>query len=309
MTYARHTGRTIALPTKSMRAPTLQLLSDSGIAVEVTHERSITADVKGLPGICRAIFAPVEMIPKLVFDGIADIGITGTDRVNSPCLREWPIQFSRNTNGGTRCVIFARADDWTNDIADLRPFRPEEMLADEREVANEYPERTREFFHENGIELKNRDDWTRSAEIAVVEKVCQYGVALVETGTSLAVNGLKEIATIFYSSMVLITHWPRDDTKKDDEFFETATFLSQLLNGTLAARDSIYLCMNAPADKVAAICMELPSMNSPTIQPLMDKNFCAIAAVVPAKEVNAIIKRLMALGARDFVKETPSAVM
>ncbi|MDZ4227397.1 MAG: ATP phosphoribosyltransferase, partial [Patescibacteria group bacterium] len=90
---------------------------------------------------------------------------------------------------------------------------------------------------------------------------------------------------------------------------DVAQFLSALLVGTLEVRDQMYLLLNAPTADLEEILAVLPSLKSPTVQPLADQGFCSVSAIVPSTQVNTIIRRLQKLGASGFVTLPPSTVM
>ena len=178
-------------------------------------------------------------------------------------------------------------------------------------IASEYPVETQAFLEKHGISIPVIP--TRSAEVMVFTRAYRYGVALVETGTTLDVNRLVEIegGTIFESSAVIVarTDVGRWDIAGDFGYVELFKFLPALLAGGCKALSSVYLLMNAPVGKIEEIRKVLPALKSPTIQPLADLGFCAIGAVVPAKDVNAIIWALREHEATGFVTLPPSIVM
>ncbi|MDP2649044.1 MAG: hypothetical protein Q8P19_04080, partial [bacterium] len=70
----------IMLPTgKSLEKPTLDLFEAARINIRRPHPRTIRCKVEGLIGVSQAIFCRPDMIGKMVAEGVADFGITGSD--------------------------------------------------------------------------------------------------------------------------------------------------------------------------------------------------------------------------------------
>ena len=293
---------TIALPSgKSIEEPTLRLLDNAHIEVDRIHSRACSASISGFPQITRAVFLKPSMIGMQVAYGAIPIGITGSDIVGEDDCEHVQIcaelPYNRATFGTKmRVVIFTRNE---NDVRSVRDINPRAKFI------SEYPRLTRIFFEENGIKGAYVPECPGSAEALVVIGKYDYGVAITETGVSLQVNGLKEIATILESTTVLIAN---TGFLKIPGMRELVDHLGKTLQGPLTARGKVYLVMNASAASVADICRGLPSLKEPTVQLLHDPAFCSIAAVVPAIEVNALKMKLAALGASGFVELDPVSI-
>ncbi len=281
---------TLALPSgKSMEEPTFRHLNATHVLVGRAHPRACTTDITGLPGINRGIFFKPSQIPELVDEGNFALGITGMDAVMEFRRQDGlviiaTIPYSRAGNGGTRGVLFCRGK---------KRRLPKELI-----VISEYPVETKKFFDSKGIEA-TVVPCSGSAESYVVSGIYDWGVALVETGTSLKVNGLVEVDTVFTSEAVLVAN---KEAYANPAIRDYADFLGKLLVGVVEARDNRYLTMNAPVAAVEEIKKILPSRKSPTVQMLADEGFCAISSVVPIKGLNELKRRLLALGVTDIVE-------
>ena len=296
-------GMTIALPSgKSLQDKTDELFREARISISRAHRRSCIADIRGLPGISRAIYCRPSEIPRLVADENVEIGITGMDCVHEHGSRDTPfrifeqLEYSRSTGGVTRCVIFCKEGHSAKSISDMgaRPL-----------IATEYPMETRERLSRAGVSDAELVECKGSVESLVVLGRYPYGVALVETGDTLRANELKIIAEIFTSSTVIIGRSHPYESGQE----EAISFLGKLLRGTLEARGKTYLLMNAPTASVEAIKKVLPSLKSPTVQTLADPDYVAIAAVVPNTDVNSLMLTLTREGASGFVTLPPTTVM
>lgn len=295
-------GLTIALPSgKSMEEPTLELLKAVHVTVHRSHARMCMAHVSGFPGIDEAVFFKPGQITGLVSTGAFWIGITGHDTLledeknRDGVVVVADLPYSRSTSGPTRCVLFAREGEAQTSLASVA----------EQEVISEYPNETRTFFDIAKIPARVVG-CSGSAESFVVVGLYAFGVALTETGTSLRVNGLKEIAELFTSQTVLIANRKRYGS--DRTFRDLAGFLGRLLVGALEARGKVYLLMHVPKVNIEAVYRILPSLKAPTVQPLSEDT-CSVASVVPVQKLNELKMQLSELGASGFVELDPGSVM
>ncbi len=289
---------------KSLETGTLDMLSQAHITVRRGHERSCTAKIEGFPGIQQAVFIKPSQIPALVADGAVPIALTGEDTVIESGADVETLttrSFSKATAGGTRCVLFAR-EGFDADILEGGPQRQRERSIT---VISEYPKETRLFLENHGVNAEVVP-CSGSAEALVVIKKYDYGVALTETGTSLQVNRLKEVETIFTSKTVLIAN---KAAMQNGVIRERATFLASLLAGVLEARDKVYITMNARINSLGAIKNILPSLKSPTVQQLAEEGFCAISSVVPVEGLVELKFCLKALGAEGIVEFNHSSIV
>ena len=210
--------KAIALPKgKHIEQQVLDVLAASGVEIQREHPRAIQATVKGFGEITRAIFCRSDqMIDLLEEDFTVVLGIIGKDMFlesGSYVVKQFG---AFTTVAQTRGMFFTRGDNAANSLQDL--FN---AYGWQSGIASEYPNQTRKFLEARGFlqvrrygELKERKIHPcKSAETLVcATNKYLYGVALVETGTTLAVNGLVEIegGGIFDSHAVLIGREPED---------------------------------------------------------------------------------------------------
>lgn len=302
---------TIALPSgKSLEEKTLDTFKRANVTIVRSAARSCMAIVLGLPGIARACFAKPSSIPRLVASGHVAFGITGNDtvfeftpdtsRIDPPraplikiCAK---LAYSRTTAKPTKCVLFTHQSN---------PVDAVNQMEQNSVVATEYPLSTARLLFRYGIRA-TLQDCVGGAETYVALGAFKYGVSLTETGETLRANGLKIIGTAFESSTVLIGNI---EALKSNESAEVATFLGKLLTGVLEADQNVYLMMNAEAKRLGEIKNLLPSLKSPTIQSLSDRNFVSIAVVAKKEQVNGLMFELSKYGASGFVVLPPSAIV
>src|SRR5688500_14327284 len=180
----------IALPNKGRLAEeTRELFEDAGLPVRARGDRALSAS---LGGEFEAIFVRAQDIPEFVADGAADAGITGWDLV---CESERELDVRLDLEfGRCRLVVAAREDSGITTLDQIVTGR----------VATVFPRVTRRFFARLGraVEIV---PVSGAAEIAPHLGIADIVVDLTSTGSTLKMNGLREVATIFESSARVVT--------------------------------------------------------------------------------------------------------
>lgn len=274
----------VALPNKGRLFEDVKTLFDeAGLPIRGRSERSLTA---ALGDAYEAIFVRAQDIPEFVADGAADVGVTGFDLVSESgrALTELlDLQFGR-----CRLVVAAKEDSGMSTIAELAARRGA------LRVATCFPRVTHAFFQGRGLTV-DVVPVSGAAEIAPHLGIADIVVDLSSTGSTLKVNGLKEIDTVLESSARLVA---RAEAAERPEVQE----LSIALSSVLRARDQRYLMANAPRSALGAVRECLPGLKGPsTIELFEGGAFVAIHAVVPAKNVFRTVARLKALGCEGIL--------
>lgn len=223
-------------------------------------------------------------IPEYVQDGVCDLGFVGANVTRES---EADVTVLRGLNYGN-CRLSLAAPK-TTDIRTANDF-------DGKRVATSYPNLTRKFFGERGVDIQIVEI-SGAVEIAPQLEVADAIVDLVSTGGTLRANGLIELETILESETELIkTNHELSPGKKDliDRFMVR-------MDGHLQAGKSRYMMLNAPRENVEQIKSILPSMKSPTIVPLAEDNMVAIHTVIPLNKFWTIMEQLKDAGASDIV--------
>jgi len=73
------------------------------------------------------------------------------------------------------------------------------------------------------------------------------------------------------------------------------------MNAVRKAKNNKYILLNAPNDKLDAICKSLPGMKSPTILPLVEKGWSSVHSVVEEDQFWDIIEKLKSNGAQGIL--------
>lgn len=278
----------LAIPNKGrLNEDTRSLLSDAGLAVRAASDRALVAS---LGGEFEAIFVRAQDIPEFVADGAADAGITGWDLVRES---ERPVE-SRLDLGFGRCrlVVAAKDDSGIRSIDDLAPGT---------RVATVFPRVTRAFFSSAGkaVELASVSG---AVEIAPHLGIADVILDLTSTGSTLRVNGLREIATVLESTAHLIVAGPTSGRAATGERALILDELVQALRSVLAARGQRYVMANVPRDQLDAVRRILPGISGPTVIDVMNGGSkVAVHAVCPAEGIYRTLNNLKAIGAEGIL--------
>ena len=278
----------LAIPNKGrLHDDARSLLADAGLEVRASSERALVAS---LGGEFEAIFVRAQDIPEFVADGAADAGITGWDLVaesGRPLESRLDLGF-----GKCRLVVAAREDSKIRSIADI---------AEGARVATVFPEITRRFFAESGrgIELV---PVSGAVEIAPHLGIADVILDLTSTGSTLRVNGLREIATVLESTAHLIVAGPTSPRAPTGERDRVLRELVDALASVLAARGQRYLMANVPRERLDEVRRILPGISGPTVIDVMNGGSkVAVHAVCPANGIYRTINALKAVGAEGIL--------
>jgi ATP phosphoribosyltransferase len=272
----------IALPNKGRLADeALDLLERAGLEPVMDADRALRAE---LGEDFTALFVRAKDIPEFVADGAADLGITGSDLVaeaERPVATLLPLGFGR-----CRLSLAVRDDAGWNGA---------DALPDGVRIATSFPRTTARWFADRGrtVELV---PISGAAEIAPHIGVADVIVDLVSTGSTLKVNGLREVETLARAEAVLVAREgftdPRDRVRE----------LVAALESVIRARGKRYLMANVPRAALKDLKEVLPGLNGPTIVDVMDSGeHVAAHAVVDRTEVYRTIAALKRLGAEGIL--------
>jgi len=162
-------------------------------------------------------------------------------------------------------------------------------------IATSYPGILNKFLAENNI-TSNIEVISGSVEIAPGIGLAQGIFDIVSTGSTLIMNGLKEVETVCKSEAVLVANKNLSEENK--------TLLQRLLfrvEAVQKASKSKYILLNAPKEQVEAISKLLPSMKSPTILPLLQEGWCSLHSVINEEDFWEVIEQLKNLGAEGIL--------
>jgi len=236
------------------------------------------------------ILRPQE-IAGYVAEGMFDLGITGRDWIeetSSDVVSLGQLHYSKATARPVRIVVAVPEDSPWESVADL----PSGVR-----VSSEYPELTRRFFAEKGIEADIRLSY--GATEAKAPDIVDVVVDLTETGRALRVAGLKIIETMLTSFTELVAN---PEAAADPEKRHAMEQIHRLLQGTLEARGKVLVKMNVSAEDLNRIMEIIPSMKAPTVNELYQGSGFAVETVVAKNVINVLIPELRDGGATDILE-------
>ena len=278
----------IALPNKGrLSSDARELFADAGLPVRAQGDRALTAS---LGGEFEALFVRAQDIPEFVADGAADAGVTGLDLV-AESGRELD-QLLDLEFGRCRIVVAARDDARIATLADITG-RPR--------VATVFPGVTRRFFEQAGQPV-DVVPVSGAAEIAPHLGIADIIVDLTSTGSTLKMNGLREVATVLESSARLIVAGGVAAMGIASDKRQALDELTAALASVLRARGKRYLMANVPRAALDAVRDVLPGLNGPTVIDIMNGGkYVAVHAVVAAATVFRTIAQLKQLGGEGIL--------
>ncbi|KTA86507.1 ATP phosphoribosyltransferase [Aeromonas salmonicida] len=263
------------------------LFKSCGLKINLREQRLI-AHVENMP--IDILRVRDDDIPGLVMEGVVDLGIIGENVLEEAQLirasQGLPAQVKTLKQldfGGCRLSLAV-----PDDVAYTGP----ESLAGKR-IATSYPGLLKRFFDEKGLNFKSVM-LGGSVEVAPRAGLADAICDLVSTGATLEANGLKEVEVIYRSKAVLVqAPNPLNEAKQ-----KLIDKLLPRIQGMQQARESKYIMLHAPKDKLDAITDLLPGAERPTIMQLAgDTNQVALHVVSSETLFWETMEQLKALGA------------
>ena len=258
----------------------LQLLEECGIKIS-NGERKLKAVAQNFP--VEILFLRDDDIPQYVEQGVADIGILGENEVwekGKAVTVIQPLGFA-----GCRMSLAIPKDESYTDLTYFEGKR----------IATSYPKILVDFFNRNNIQVLI-EEISGSVEIATSIGLADAVFDIVSTGSTLLMNGLKEVETVTKSEAVLIAN--PNLTPENQAILDKLLFRMQAVR---EGKQNKYILLNAPNSAIEKICSLLPGMKSPTILPLVNKDWSSLHSVIKEDYYWEIIEQLKNLGAEGIL--------
>jgi ATP phosphoribosyltransferase len=280
----------LVLPKGSLERATLELFDEADLGVQRISDVTYRAAIAD-PRIDEVRILRPQEIPRYVAEGLFDIGITGRDWIEetgSDVVSLCQLHYSKATARPVQIVVAVHADSGVERIEDLKPGA---------RVSTEFPELTRRFFAQHGLDVDIRLSY--GATEAKVPDIVDAIVDLTETGSALRAAGLRIIDTILVSFTELIAN---PAAYEDEPKRHAMRQIQTLLEGTLEARGRVLVKLNVAAVDLDGIIEILPALKSPTVSELFGEGGYAVEAVVPKSDINTLIPALKDHGATDIIE-------
>lgn len=258
----------------------MKLLKECGIGINNGVNR-LKTEASNFP--LEVYFLRDDDIPQYVEDGVADIGIVGQNVVlekNKQVREVEQLGF-----GKCRLSIAVEKGVPYQSAGDLNGVR----------IATSYPVILQEFLTRRNISA-DIHEISGSVEIAPGIGLSGAICDLVSSGSTLFLNGLREVEVILESEAVLISGNGLTASQQD-----LLTKLLFRIQAVRKAKNNKYILLNAPNENLEAICSLLPGMKSPTVLPLADAGWSSVHSVVNENDFWDIIEKLKSYGAQGIL--------
>ena len=224
----------------------LQLLEECGIKIS-NGERKLKAVAQNFP--VEILFLRDDDIPQYVEQGVADIGILGENEVWEKDKKV--ITISQLGFASCKLSLAIPKDELYSDLSYFQ----------NKKIATSYPKILSDFFKSKNIPVII-EEISGSVEIATGIGLADAIFDIVSSGSTLIMNGLKEVEVISKSQAVLISNDSLSEEKK-----QILTKLLFRIDSYRNGKENKYILLNAPNNAIKSICEILPGMKSPTILP------------------------------------------
>jgi ATP phosphoribosyltransferase len=266
----------VAVPNKgALAGPAAEMLAEAGYRGR--HEsRDLT--VLDPTNDVEFFFLRPKDIPIYVGSGELDLGITGRDLAldsGAPVTERLALGFGSST------FRYAAPGN--------RAWRIEELAG--KRLATSYPRLVSTDLAARGIDAEViRLDG--AVEISVQLGVADAIADVVGSGRTLRQHDLVAFGDPICESQAVLLHGTAaDDSAAKDQ-------LTARLRGVVFAQNYMMLDYDCPKSILDEAITITPGLESPTVAPLAEPEWVAVRAMVPRAEVNPIMDRLAALGAK-----------
>ncbi|WP_428740236.1 ATP phosphoribosyltransferase [Tenacibaculum sp.] len=258
----------------------LQILKDCGISIDNGKDQ-LKASASNFP--LEVFYLRNGDIPQYLKDGVVDIAIIGE---NLLIEKGNEIQFIEKL-GFSKCKVSLAVPkgETYNGISYFQ----------NKKIATSYPNTVQSFLDKNNIQAQLHII-NGSVEIApnigLADGICD----IVSSGSTLFKNNLKEVEVLLTSEAVLAVS-PEIEYKQQEILDKLQFRIQSVLKG----RQSRYVLLNAPNEKLEKIINILPGMRSPTVLPLAQEGWSSVHSVLNKNEFWEIIDELKNNGAEGIL--------
>ena len=258
----------------------VKLLKDCGIDLKNSVNK-LKTECDNFP--MEIYFLRDDDIPQYVEDAVADVGIVGENVVYEKNKKVDVVE--QLGFGKCRLSVAVGRNVLYENVASLS----------NRRLATSYPGLVRQFLEKHQVSAEIHEI-SGSVEIAPGIGLADAIVDLVSSGSTLFMNGLKEVETVLNSQAVLIKN--KNLHQSQTEILNKFLFR---IRSVKKARNNKYILLNAPNDRLGEIIRLLPGMKSPTVLPLAEPGWSSVHSVLNENDFWDIIEKLKASGAQGIL--------
>jgi ATP phosphoribosyltransferase len=258
----------------------IQILKDCGISINNGIDQ-LKAEASNFP--LEVLYLRNSDIPQYLIDGVVDLAIVGDNLLVEKGKGIEVVQ----KLGFSKCKVSVAVPKTLeyNSIQDLAGLR----------IATSYPNTVNEYFNKFGLTV-DIHQISGSVEIAPNIGLADAIVDIVSSGSTLFKNNLKEVEVILKSEAVLAV-----SPKVSPEIQKHIDTLKFRIQAVLRARNSKYILMNVPNDKIDAVGKILPVLRSLTVLPLAQEGWSSVHSVIDKDTFWDVIDQLKEVGAEGIL--------
>jgi ATP phosphoribosyltransferase len=258
----------------------VKLLNECGIELRNVKDR-LKTESDTFP--MEVFFLRDDDIPQYVEDGVADIGIVG-ENVLLEKNRQVDVVEKLGFGKCRLSIAIPRSQEFTGP-----------SFLEGKRIATSYPFLVSQYLKQHGLTAEIHEI-SGSVEIAPGIGLSDVVADLVSSGSTLFMNGLKEVETILNSQTVLIRN-----KNFNGEKLQLLNKLLFRINAVKKSKRNKYVLLNAPNEKLNEIIGLLPGMKSPTVLPLAETGWSSVHSVLNEDEFWEKIEALKAAGAQGIL--------
>ncbi len=258
----------------------IAILKDCGISIDNGKDQ-LKASSRNFP--MEVFYLRNGDIPQYLRDGVVDIAIIGE---NVLIEKGEDITFSERL-GFSKCKV-SLAVPKSFKYTSVQDFQG-------KRIATSYPNTVKNYLASKGVtaELHIINGSVEIApNIGLADGICD----IVSSGSTLFKNNLKEVEVMLTSEAVLAV-----SPKISEERKEILAQLEFRVESVLRARQSKYVLLNAPNEKLDTIISLLPGMRSPTVLPLAEEGWSSVHTVINKDKFWEVIQELKKEGAEGIL--------
>ena len=258
----------------------LKLLKDCGIDI-YNGKDQLKVSVSNFP--LEILYLRNSDIPQYLEDGVVDVAIIGE---NLLIEKDNKVEIIEKL-GFSKCNVSIAV--------------PKEVISDElayfngKKIATSYPNTLQNYLTKNNVDAEIHVI-SGSVEIApnigLADGICD----IVSSGSTLFKNGLRETQVILKSEAVLAKSSMLTPIKQ--AILNRLTFRIQ---SVLRAKNTKYILMNVPNDKIEEVSNILPVLKSPTLLPLAEEGWSSLHSVIEESKFWDVIDELKNAGAEGIL--------
>jgi len=261
----------------------LEIIRSCGISFLGGDSRILKEKSPNFP--LEFLYVRDDDIPTYVYDGVADIGIVGRNGYDESGLE---LDVVKDLGfAGCRLSIAVPNDMEYTGLKDLEGKR----------IATSYPRILGKILKEKGVNASFvvvAGSVEITPAIGIADCICD----IVSTGTTLKMNGLREVEAIYSSTAIMVAGM---GLKEDKERMDILSRLLVRMDAVALAKNKKYVLFNLPKAKLEDAARIIGGIKSPTVTSLMDKDWVSVQSVISEDRFWTVFESLRELGATGIL--------